>query len=90
LAFNVNRLRQSNNIIADLNYQLPTQNPFDRIIDHDTPSRADNQLGGVSLNADVKIGSGTLTSTPAWRYWLWGPLNVLNRRKVQRTAALVV
>ncbi len=67
--------RQFNNIIADLNYKLPSTNPFDRIIDHDTPSRADNQLGGVSLNADVKIGSGTLTSTSAWRYWKWDPLN---------------
>lgn len=67
--------RQFNAIIADLGYTLPSTNPFDRIIDHDTPSRANNQLGGVSLNADVKIGSGTLTSTTAWRYWLWGPLN---------------
>lgn len=67
--------RQFNAIIADLNYKLPTTNPFDRIIDHDTPSKADNQLGGLSLNADIKLGSGTLTATSAWRYWKWGPLN---------------
>ncbi len=67
--------RQFNNIIADLNYKLPTTNPFDRIIDHDTPSKANNRLGGVSLNADVKLGAGTLTATSAWRYWKWGPLN---------------
>ncbi len=67
--------RQFNNIIADLGYKLPSTNPFDRIIDHDTPSRAGNQLGGVSLNADIKIGGGTLTSTSAWRYWKWDPLN---------------
>ncbi|AQG78750.1 TonB-dependent receptor [Spirosoma montaniterrae] len=67
--------RQFNNIIADLGYTLPSTNPFDRIIDHDTPSKANNQLGGVSLNADVRIGAGTLTATSAWRYWLWGPLN---------------
>lgn len=77
--------RQFNAIIADLGYKLPTAtgtpgradrtNPFDRIIDHDTPSKANNQLGGVSLNADIKLGSGTLTSTSAWRYWLWAPLN---------------
>src|SRR5690606_20505185 len=29
--------RQFNNIIADLNYELPASNPFDRKIDHDTP-----------------------------------------------------
>lgn len=67
--------RQFNAIIADLGYKLPSTNPFDRIVDHDTPSKADNQLGGVSVNADIKIGNGTLTSTSAWRYWKWVPLN---------------
>jgi iron complex outermembrane recepter protein len=67
--------RQFDAIIADLNYRLPYNSAFERIVDHDTPSRAGNQLGGVSLNADIKIGNGTLTSTSAWRYWLWDPLN---------------
>lgn len=67
--------RQFNAIIADLNYKLPYQSAFERILDLDTPSRAGNQLGGLSLNADFKIGKGTLTSTTAWRYWKWDPLN---------------
>ncbi|MGF7214388.1 iron complex outermembrane receptor protein [Spirosoma lacussanchae] len=67
--------RQFNQIIADLNYKLPSQNPFDRVIDHDTPWRSGNELGGISLNVDAKIGSGTLTSTTAWRYWNWDPSN---------------
>ncbi|WP_295767232.1 TonB-dependent receptor [uncultured Mucilaginibacter sp.] len=67
--------RQFNNIIADLNYKLPSLNAFDRVIDHDTPWRSGNQLGGASLNADFKIGHGTLTSTTAWRYWNWDPSN---------------
>jgi iron complex outermembrane recepter protein len=67
--------RQFNNIIADLGYTLPSENPFDRVVDHDTPWRSLNELGGVSINADVKIGKGTLTSTSAWRYWNWGPSN---------------
>lgn len=67
--------RQFNAILADLNYQLPYNSAFDRKVDHDTPSRADNQLGGASVQADVKIGKGTLTSTTAWRYWKWVPLN---------------
>lgn len=67
--------RQFNNIISSLNYQLPSQNPFDRIIDHDTPWKSGNQLGGLSLNADFKLGPGTLTSTTAWRYWNWDPSN---------------
>ena len=67
--------RQFNNIISDLNYKLPNGNPFDRKIDHDTPWKSENDLGGASVNADIKLGSGTLTSTTAWRYWKWGPSN---------------
>ncbi|GAB3927472.1 TonB-dependent receptor [Mucilaginibacter myungsuensis] len=67
--------RQFNAIISDLGYTLPSTNAFDRVIDHDTPWRSGNQLGGVSLNLDQKIGPGTLTSTTAWRYWNWDPSN---------------
>jgi iron complex outermembrane receptor protein len=67
--------RQFNAIIADLNYQLPTQNAFDRKIDQDTPWRSGQDLGGISLNIDTKIGGGTLTSTTAWRFWNWDPSN---------------
>jgi iron complex outermembrane recepter protein len=67
--------RQFDQIIADLGYQLPSRNPFDRVIDHDTPWRSGNQLGGLSLNADVDVWRGTLTSTTAWRYWNWDPSN---------------
>jgi iron complex outermembrane receptor protein len=67
--------RQFNAIIADLNYQLPSLNAFDRKIDHDTPWRSGQDLGGGSLNVDTKIGNGTLTSTTAWRFWTWDPSN---------------
>lgn len=67
--------RQFNQIIADLNYSLPSLNAFDRKIDHDTPWRSGQDLGGVSLNIDTKIGNGTLTSTTAWRFWNWDPSN---------------
>jgi iron complex outermembrane receptor protein len=67
--------RQFNAIIADLNYKLPYSSAFERVLDLDTPSKADNSLGGVSANADIKIGNGTLTSTTAWRFWKWVPLN---------------
>jgi iron complex outermembrane receptor protein len=67
--------RQFNQIIADLGYSLPSTNPFDRKVDHDTPWRSGNDLGGVSLNVDAKLGGGTLTSTSAWRYWNWDPSN---------------
>ncbi len=67
--------RQFNQIIADLDYTLPSSNPFDRVIDHNTPWQSNNDLGGVSLNVDVKVGKGTFTSTSAWRYWKWSPSN---------------
>jgi iron complex outermembrane receptor protein len=67
--------RQFNAIIADLNYQLPSLNAFDRKIDHDVSWNSGNDLGGVSLNIDQQIGTGKLTSTTAWRYWDWRPSN---------------
>ncbi len=65
--------RQFESIISDLNYDLPSRNPFDRLIDTNTPWRSDQDMGGISLNADFKIGRGSLTSTSAWRAWKWGP-----------------
>jgi iron complex outermembrane receptor protein len=67
--------RQFENIIKDLNYQLPSRNPFDRLIDHDTPWRSNQDMGGISLNADIQVGPGILTATSAWRYWNWDPSN---------------
>lgn len=67
--------RQFNTIIADLNYSLPNTNPFKRRIDHDTPWRSDQDMGGISLNVDLSLGKGKLTSTSAWRKWVWGPSN---------------
>lgn len=67
--------RQFDSIIADLNYRLPSQDPFERKVDNNTSWRSNNDLGGTALNVDAKIGKGTLTSTTAWRYWKWNPSN---------------
>jgi len=67
--------RQFEQIIKDLDYVVPNRNPFDRKIDHNTPWRSGNDLGGASVNVDVKLGGGTLTSISAWRYWNWDPSN---------------
>lgn len=67
--------RQFDSIITSLNYKLPGRNAFDRVIDHNTPWRSGNQLGGASINLDWKLGKGTFTSTTAWRYWNWDPSN---------------
>lgn len=65
--------RQYNQIAKDLNYSVPSTNPFDRKIDTDTPWKSNQDFGGVSLNAEIQLGKGTLTSTTAWRYWNWDP-----------------
>ena len=67
--------RQFNQIITDLGYKLPSTNPFDRLTDSDSPWRVNNDFGGASINANIKLGKGTLTSTSAWRYWIWDPSN---------------
>ena len=67
--------RQFQHIIEDLGYEIPYKSAFERKVDLDTRSQADNELGGISLNIDYKIGQGALTSTTAWRYWNWIPLN---------------
>lgn len=67
--------RQFRNIIADLGWVLPHNDPFDRKVDQNGTWRANNDHGGVSVNVDAKTGRGKITSTTAWRYWKWDPLN---------------
>lgn len=67
--------RQFRAIIADLGWELPSENGFDRVVDQNSTWRSGNDQGGVSVNVNATIGSGTLTSTTAWRYWNWDPLN---------------
>jgi len=67
--------RQFDTIAAEVGYVPPTRDAFDRITDVDSPLRSNQGLGGASLNADWRVGSGRLTSTTSWRYWDWDPLN---------------
>ncbi len=65
--------RQYPQIAADLGYSAPSFNAFDRVTDVDSPLRSYQDLGGVALNLDWKLGRGRLTSTSGWRYWNWNP-----------------
>jgi iron complex outermembrane recepter protein len=65
--------RQYPQIAADLGYAAPSFNAFDRVTDVDSPLRSYQDLGGVALNLDWKLGPGRLTSTSGWRYWNWNP-----------------
>jgi iron complex outermembrane receptor protein len=65
--------RQYTDIAADLGYSAPSFNAFDRVTDVDSPLRSYQDLGGIALNVDWKVGRGRLTSTSGWRYWNWKP-----------------
>lgn len=67
--------RQFEAIIDHFGYEPPSRDPFDRLIDHDTPWKSGNDMGGVAFNIDADLGPGTLTSTTAWRFWEWDPSN---------------
>lgn len=67
--------RQFAQIAADLGYSLPSTNPFDRVIDTDTPWESEQDYGGASVTAEWKVAGGQLTALASWRSWKWGPSN---------------
>lgn len=67
--------RQFDALAAAQGYEPASRNPFDRLTDLDADLNAKNVLGGVSLRAEWEVGSGTLTSVTAWRFWDWLPAN---------------
>jgi len=67
--------RQFANLARLSGYTPSSTNPFDRLVDNDTPLRAKQILAGVSLNANWDIGPATVTSITAWRKWDWLPSN---------------
>jgi iron complex outermembrane receptor protein len=67
--------RQYAALAAAQGYAVPSTDPFDRVTDVDSPLRARQELGGVSLVANWDLGAATLTSVTAWRFWDWLPSN---------------
>ena len=74
--------RQYDSIVKDLiaanpnnpSYAYPKIDPYSRKVE--TNSWKHNQIiSGAHVNIDYKIGKGTLTSTTAWRFWDWDPVN---------------
>ncbi len=65
--------RQYAALAAAQGYAVPSTDPFARLIDLDTPARAEQELGGVSLLANWRLGGATLTSISAYRFWHWTP-----------------
>ena len=62
-------------LAAAAGYAPPSTDPFDRKSDVDSRLQARSELGGASATVDWDLGSTTLTSVSAWRYWNWDPAN---------------
>jgi iron complex outermembrane recepter protein len=56
-------------------YAPPSLTPYDRVTDIDVPLAVDTNEGGVSAIVDWNVGSVTLTSVSAWRFWNWDAAN---------------
>lgn len=67
--------RQYASLAAALHYAPPSTDPFDRVTDLDADLNAKQEMGGASLVGNWDIGSATITSVSAWRYWDWKPAN---------------
>ncbi len=67
--------RQWPQIAADLCYEPPSYNAFDRLTDTDSRWQSNQDLGGASATIDWTVGRGRVTSATAWRYWNWDPSN---------------
>ncbi|MEG8038338.1 TonB-dependent receptor [Sphingomonas sp. LR60] len=67
--------RQFDALAAAQGYEPPSRNPFDRLTDLDAKLSARNELGGLSLRGEQRLGEGTLTSITAYRFWDWLPAN---------------
>jgi len=60
-------------LVAAASYAPVSLDPFDRLVDTNTPARANQVIGGISAIADWNLGPVTLTSVSAWRTWNWDP-----------------
>jgi iron complex outermembrane receptor protein len=64
-----------NGLAAQFGYAPPSTNPYDRKTDIDGPLGVDTNEGGVSAITDWNLGTVTLTSVSAWRFWNWDAEN---------------
>ena len=53
----------------------PTVDPFARQANVNSPFRARQETGGVSVEADWSTPKAVFTSITAWRFWNWWPQN---------------
>jgi len=63
--------RQFPGLAALAGYTPASTNPYDRLTDIDAPLAVKTNEGGMVGMADWNIGSATVTSITAWRFWNW-------------------
>ncbi|CAN5120358.1 TonB-dependent receptor [soil metagenome] len=67
--------RQYAALAAHYNHAPPSTYPYDRVTDIDADLGVRTSEGGVSAIADWDIGTATITSVSAWRFWNWDAAN---------------
>ena len=67
--------RQFPALAAAAGYTPASNNPYDRFTDIDAPLAVKTSEGGIAGTADWNIGSATITSISAWRFWNWDAAN---------------
>lgn len=58
-----------------LNYKVASENPYDRLVDVNSPIQARQILKGTSAKVDWDLGDFSFTSISAIRAWDWTPQN---------------
>ncbi|MFZ4109329.1 MAG: TonB-dependent receptor [Polymorphobacter sp.] len=67
--------RQFPGLAALAGYTPASTNPYDRLTDIDAPLAVKTNEGGMVGMADWNIGSASVTSITAWRFWNWDAAN---------------
>jgi iron complex outermembrane receptor protein len=67
--------RQYPALAAGLGYTPASLDPYDRLTDIDANLKVVSHEGGVSAIVDWNLGTTTLTSVSAWRWWDWNAAN---------------
>ncbi|SFS12526.1 iron complex outermembrane recepter protein [Sphingomonas jatrophae] len=67
--------RQYPALAAGIGYRPASTDPYDRLTDIDAPVGSDTNEGGVSAIVEMDLGTATLTSVSAWRFWNWSAQN---------------
>ncbi len=62
-------------LAAAFNYQPASENPYDRLVDVNSPIQARQILKGTSAKVDWDLGDVSFTSISAIRTWDWTPQN---------------